>query len=56
MFEVKVEATYMGVKFRFAKWDEALTFCELVLANGIHETAEKTERLSVTIKVVDGNE
>ena len=56
MFEVKVEATYMGVKFRFVKWDEALTFCEFVLANGIHETSDKTKRLSVTIEVVDEDE
>lgn len=53
MFEVKIEGTYAGTKFRFMKWDEVLVFCELVLANGIYETSDKTDRLAVTIKVVE---
>lgn len=53
MFEVTVDKTYSGVVWRYNTWAEVEAFSALVLHNGVYETSEKTERLSVTIREVE---
>lgn len=53
MFEVEINKAYSGAVWRFNTWAEVEAFSALVLHNGVYETSEKTERMSVTIREVE---